>query len=536
MKNRLIILAIFGLMLFSTEWTQTGEKKVKETVSVLNIEVPVRVFYKNELVDGLTKNDFSLIVNGKERNIVYFNVVKKQIESDKIVSDKGKELPPRYFVLAVNITNFDTDVKKGVVQIVDRIMKKNDAMLIFINDKSLTIRNFNDKTAAKKKIFDLITDESIIARKKMLLYFKQLENEINLTKFRLSLKQTAGSRNPIDLKQDIYAISDFLRKYLIIWKDYKNKYLIPDVKTYLLFSKHLQKIPVEKWVISLYQQELFPRIVMKGEIMRRIQTLIYKWQASTDAEVLTYSRTISKLVNEISRELSISEGFPTEEITKIFTKVGATFHSIFINTIMPSFSKDMEYKRISTDLENNLRSLTKKTGGVLITSKDLEKAIEKIVKKQDIYYILTYAPKEGEKIEKLKIKVHKRKHKPIYDDNIRTEFTKKPAKGILINTDKEIKIGDIKFNDKRLSFKVMEFSQQKTSQGIIGSVHVRIQINNMQDNPVFDKSNNFNTKNLESNISLNFKWLNRGRYEIIIEAKDNYTGKMDSDFIQIKVE
>ena len=196
----------------------------------------------------------------------------------------------------------------------------------------------------------------------------------------------------------------------------------------------------------------------------------------------------------------------------------------------------MEYKRISTDLENNLRSLTEKTGGELVTSKNFEIAIDKIVKKQDIYYVLTYVPKEGEKIEKLKIKVHKKKHKPVYDDNVRTEFTKKPARGILINTDKEVKIEGIEFKDKKLSFKVTNFAQQKTTQGILGSVNIRIQINNMQDNPVFDKSNNFNTKSNETNISLNFKWLTKGRYEIVIEAKDNYTGRMASDFIQIKVE
>ncbi len=536
MKKQFVILIVLGLILFTSAGTQTEEKKIKEEVSVLNIEIPVRVFYKNKPVNGLTKNDFSLIVNGKERDIVHFNIIKKQIETQEMVLEKEKEFPPRYFVLAVNITKFDVVVKNGIEQIIDRMLRKNDAMLIFINDKSLTIKNLQDKFAAKKKIFNLIVKESILARNKMLLYFKQLENEINLAKFKIMLRQTVGRKVQTNLKQDVYAVSTFLRKYLIIWKDYKNKYLIPNVKTYLLFSKHLQKIPVEKWVISIYQQELFPKIVMKGEIMRMIQSLIYKWQSSTDAEVVNFSRIVSKQVSEIRKALSISDGFPTDEITKIFTKVGATFHSIFVNTLLASFSKDMEYKRISTDMENNLRSLTEKTGGELVTSKNFEIAIDKIVKKQDIYYVLTYVPKEGEKIEKLKIKVHKKKHKPIYDDNVRTEFTKKPARGILINTDKEIKINGIKFEKKQLTFKVSEFSQQKIAGGILGSINVRIQINNMQDNPVFDKNINFNSKNTETNISLNFKWLTKGRYEIVIETKDNYTNKMASDFIQIKVE
>ncbi|MCK4889371.1 MAG: hypothetical protein KAS97_05520, partial [Candidatus Aminicenantes bacterium] len=171
MKKQFIILIVLGLILFTSAGTQTEEKKIKEEVSVLNIEVPVRVFYKKKPVDGLTKNDFSLIVNGKERNIVHFNIIRKQIETQEMVLQKDKEFPPRYFVLAVNITNFDSDVKDGIVQIVDRMVRKNDAMLIFINTKSLIIKNFQDKTAAKEKIFEMISEGSVEARKKMLLYF-----------------------------------------------------------------------------------------------------------------------------------------------------------------------------------------------------------------------------------------------------------------------------------------------------------------------------------------------------------------------------
>ena len=221
MRKQFVILVILGLILFIAAWTQTDEKNVKETVSVLNIEVPVRVFYKGNPVDNLTKNDFSLIVNGRERDITGFNIVRKQIEVQEL--EKEKEYPPRYFVLAVNVTNFAPEIKDGVKEVIDRIMRKNDAMLLFINNKTLVIRNFISKTDAKEKIFNMINTESIVARKRMLLHFKQLEGEINLTKFRLSLKQSAGKRNPFDLKDDVYSISDFLRKYLVLWKDYKNR-------------------------------------------------------------------------------------------------------------------------------------------------------------------------------------------------------------------------------------------------------------------------------------------------------------------------
>ncbi len=54
------------------------EIKTTEKVSVVNIEVPVRVFYKGRAVDDLKKSDFKLY-EGKERQEIHgFYKVKKK--------------------------------------------------------------------------------------------------------------------------------------------------------------------------------------------------------------------------------------------------------------------------------------------------------------------------------------------------------------------------------------------------------------------------------------------------------------------------
>ena len=69
-------------------------------------------------------------------------------------------------------------------------------------------------------------------------------------------------------------------------------------------------------------------------------------------------------------------------------------------------SEDYEYKEINTDIENSLSKITKMTGGKLILSNKLEKALEKISEKEDIFYMLTYEPKDRD-VKKRKIKVTK---------------------------------------------------------------------------------------------------------------------------------
>ena len=47
----------------------TGQETVQEEVSVVNIEVPVRVYYKGKPVPDLKKSDFLLYENGKLQEI-----------------------------------------------------------------------------------------------------------------------------------------------------------------------------------------------------------------------------------------------------------------------------------------------------------------------------------------------------------------------------------------------------------------------------------------------------------------------------------
>ena len=75
MRKQFVILVIIGLILFIAAWTQTDEKNIKETVSVLNIEVPVRVFYKGNPVDNLTKNDYGIYLDSANTDTtVHYNI------------------------------------------------------------------------------------------------------------------------------------------------------------------------------------------------------------------------------------------------------------------------------------------------------------------------------------------------------------------------------------------------------------------------------------------------------------------------------
>ncbi len=522
----MIILLFFSISMFNQE------KEIKEGVTVTNIEIPVRVFLKGEIVDNMKKGDFELFINGKKRSIAGFSTTRKRLEEQDIeLKETEDEHPPRYFIMALSVTNYSPEIKKGVNYVLDKVLRDNDILLVFINNTSKFFKNVKDRENIRSEVSKYIESESIKAHGNMVLYFKKIEQESYFTKFKLMLRQdSARGGGP---EKPIYFINDFLRNYITIWKDYKRRYLMPDVETYYKFSEHLKNLKIEKWVISFFQVEMFPEIVFSGEMSRIIRALVYNWQVSEDIEEVTFSRIISRQLSEVQKAMNIADGFPTEQVSKIFTKVGATFHSIFIPSTLSTFSKDMRYRQISSDLENNLRSLTKKTGGELVSSKDLEKAMDRIMKKQDIFYVLTYAPVDGEKLENVKIKVNNKKYKLSYDDNTRLPFSNAE-----LSPDKKLKapevvISDLKFKKKKLSFSMSGYVVNKKNGN--GIINVRIRINDNSGKSLFDKNKSLNTTKQTANLSLNFAWLKPGKYEIVVDVKDLNTKKTGTDLIKVKV-
>jgi len=531
MARKIPFSIIFIFLIFVCLWPQEDDK-IKETVDVINVEVPVRVYHKGKPVDNLTKADFKIYENKKLQKIHGFHIKRKRIklQSLELSAEKKESYAPRYFVLVFRLTNFQDDLQKGLKHIFDTILKETDQLMIFVNNKSTFFRDLSDKTRVKEQIKKVILKESKTKRDQMLVYLKQIEQELGLTRFKMELRQ-GGSRSSVEKRH--YQINNFLTKYLQIWNDYKKRYLIPNIDNYFYFSKHLEKIKMDKWVINFYQMELFPKIVLTGDILRRIRQFVGQWQVSSNTELVTFSRIISRQLVTVEQALAIAKDFPAQEVSKLFYKANATFHSIFIRSTIPSLSQDLEYKKVASDLENSLREITKRTGGTLITSNNLKTALDTISEEEDIYYILTYVPKNLSQVGKIKVKVKKKRVKLIYDDSIRAGFIKNYVKKKVIKGP-AVKIESLTFEKKQLGIILSNFYVGK-GKNPGGKLNIRIRIKNKQDIDVFDQDKNLNAKQNRIKLSLNFSGISNGRYDIVVDVKDLNTNKTATELLQTEI-
>ncbi|MCK4835511.1 MAG: hypothetical protein KAT17_02695, partial [Candidatus Aminicenantes bacterium] len=310
----LFILSIILFPLLAT--AQEDQDKIREEVRVVNVEVPVRVMYKGKPVTNLKRSDFKLYESGKEQKIHGFFPLKKIIKRQKydLTAERVVKRKPRYFVLVFRISNFNNDFKKSIKNFIKNILYKEDKLLLFINDKTMYFSQISDVSEVYSIIEKNLKDQCKKAKFRFEKYYQRVKQAINLARFKAML--TRSENSAILIADDVIL---FLENYLAIWKDYKGKYLIPDVDAFYNFSQLLEKINLEKWVISFYQFEKFPELKLTGDIRNGIEILIFDLQMNR-SEDAAKSRILSRLLNTIDRELKVSNDFPSEEISKLFYK------------------------------------------------------------------------------------------------------------------------------------------------------------------------------------------------------------------------
>ncbi len=518
MRKRTLILILIFCIFFILEELDGDQEIIKEFVEVVNIEVPVRVFFKGKPVDNLAKKDFTLYEGKKRQKIHGFYIVKKKIKTQRLglESERQESLKSRYFVLVFHITDCTRELKRGLNYIFNDILTENDKALVFINDKTIFLNNLSDKGKAHSIIEKFLKEQSLIAKVRLYKWIQEFE-KMEMYRFGLSKVDSAVR---------------YFQKYLLMWKEYKRKYLIPDLDTYYNFARHLEKINLEKWVINFYQVEMFPQLkhVKKLQLSRLIGEL-----QSKSAEYVNMSRMLSRYIAEIEKEFKVADDFPSVEISKIFYKANATFHSVFFRTyreMMPDTS--MELKGISTDIENSLKEITRKTGGELIVSNKINTALNKIVEKEDILYMLTYSPEDPGKRGKIKVMVKNKDYKIYYDDNFRADYLREYLEKKKVKTS-SIKIKKLKFQDKTLSMIISDFFMEKEEGDFRGKISINIQIKTAGGEILLEKNKIFSAKEDTVSISLSFNWLKQGEYNIIVNVKDQLSEKAAIDFLKAGV-
>lgn len=523
MKNFLAFMILFVFCAGSVTIPAQDEEAVKEAVSVINVEVPVRVFLDGKPVLDLKKEDFTLYEDGKPQAINGFQLVSKRIAGGP-QSSAGPALPAsRYFVLAFRVFDFNDPLQDGLAYVFNEILRPQDQLLVFINDKTRTYQDLEDREKIRSEIEADLRDQCHSARIDIETKTKEFDKYV--TKFQTAYQTGQLWTSPAAV------MTQFLKEYLDRLQYYKKRFMTQDIDQYYFFAEHLEKVRKEKWVLNFYQQEILPRMNPLQEMMQIVNEVTSEAEESMVAEARAESIVIKRFLQRIDLESKTGVEFPVEQISKLFMKANATFHAIFINAQMDADSQNLEHRQIGSGMEANLRDLTEKTGGKLIVSTDLVSSLGAIVQAEDHYYMLTYSPDNPAKTGKIKVRTDNKKHEVRYDDNLRADYITAYLQG----KEKEnptVKIRGLSFKDKKLSLSLQDFSLSAAKNETCGWLKIHIVIQNSDKEVFFNQEKVFKAARKSFSLSLDFPFLQPGKYDVIVDVLDQVSGKNATEFIQ----
>src|SRR4030042_4953656 len=158
-----IIIFLLAVLLSSMAFLVSQEDEtLKEKVKVVNVEVPVRVYYQDKPVDNLTKNDFEIYEGKKLQTINGFFIKRKRIKVQTFEpgNEQRNASIPRYFVLVFKLTDYNKDIEDGVNYLFNTILNPTDQLLVFVNNKSQFYDNLEDKTKVKELLNQVLIGQS----------------------------------------------------------------------------------------------------------------------------------------------------------------------------------------------------------------------------------------------------------------------------------------------------------------------------------------------------------------------------------------
>jgi len=520
-KKIKIVVILFGMLLFvlfrgpGYARGAQEQERVVEKVEVINVELPVRVFFKGKPVAGLTKSDFTLRVNGKKRDIHGFYEFEKKMAEDEPVPSPA----PRLFLLIFNICEDDPGALTSLDIFFDRIFRRDDRLMVVTNRFFFDDRKIPNPLREREKLKKVLLSEMDNARERTHYFKRRMESMLRSFKARLKYTRLR------DVTRD-----EFIRDYRQLLWEYKSLYLSMDDARYLELADYLKAQKAEKWVLSFYQVGRFFKPKWNSEFRKLLLGNDFM-----DA---------GQRYQELREAMEMQDPVLDDDLSKVFADTGAAFHTILMEdrgSVRNDLSADLSYRPIVSGSYFLLEKIAKRTGGTFMStgmsSGGIPDFYREITAAPDICYMLTYVPEKGDRRKNrgVRVTVKNKKYSVYYDDGKRGAYFRQMVEKKQPETP-QIRIDNVAFDGSVLTFIVSNF---KIDEGkSVTVLPVRLQVFNRHSENLFDGVENFTIKDLPANkvkLQISLPALSPGFYDVFIWVSDPLTGKSDVTVKEIRI-
>lgn len=355
----------------------TGQ--TQHEVSVVNIEVPVRVYADGRFVSDLKMDDFELLENGVLQEIDALYLASK---NRVIREEEYKDFSPateRHFFLLFQTIDYNPRLADAFNYFFTDVMTPSDTLTVMtpMHNYKLSPQALQSKPGDKlsKELQGVVRKDTQTGASTYRTLLKDLKRIVR------SISSAAGGSIMTGLDSEggpqNFGLDFMLPRYRETLEKMENLRVV-DEKRLLGFASGLKQLSGQKYVFFFYQREFRPQIQA-----RYINNLI-----SMNQDKPNVQGDLMDLMNFYRRDSRID----LERMRRAYADAGVFFNFIFMNK-EPENISGVHMQEQSEDIFETMSGISNATGGIIDTSQNPAHAFESGCRKAEDYYILYYTPK-----------------------------------------------------------------------------------------------------------------------------------------------
>ena len=336
-------------------------------VSVVNIEIPVRVFKGDAFVDHLTLQDFEVLENGVLQTIESVYLIKKT----EIKREDGKKgaTPEvsRQFVLFFEMSEYLPELDKTLDRFFSEVFLPGDSLIV-ITPRARYLMRPDALTIPRQKLKDQLRAK---LRRDILAGSSEYLGAIR------DLEAALSNDSTLEEKLDLY--STYLSKLETLRR--------VDEVSLLQFGEFLKSTPGQKYVYLFYQKELIPKFNPK--------LLMQTMSTNQGDTALTFK--LMENFQFFTREVR----FNVEAVKKAYADSSIVIHFLYVTktpagdvAITSQNRSGLEMAEQSEDIFSAFKEIAGATGGISDSSANAASAFQRAVAASENYYLIYYKPKD----------------------------------------------------------------------------------------------------------------------------------------------
>ncbi|MBM3310639.1 MAG: hypothetical protein FJY80_03935 [Candidatus Aminicenantes bacterium] len=379
-STRIVLwLALAGLAL--------AQQVVEERVTVVNVEIPVRVFQGDRFVDNLTISDFELLENGKPQALEAVYLVKRRAIERR---DEVKRFAPqtnRSFFLIFEISEYTPRIGDALDYFLRDVIMPGDSLTVGTPMKSYRL---------KPKAFEARSREEISAQLKTILRRDTIQGGMEYRDIILDLEGLAqaitvglstGTDNMagriLSLEnagiefQGGQTFDEQLNTYAQMLSRLDMLRSV-DQGQLLAFADVLKTEAGQKYVYMFYEREFVPKIQPR---------LLYQY-IDLHQDRPDINQTIQGIFEFYKRDVP----FDVAKVKRSFADASTAIHFLLM-TPSPKQSSVVVYAEQSEDIFSAFSEMALATGGFIQNSANPLALMKDAVEASETYYLLYYTPR-----------------------------------------------------------------------------------------------------------------------------------------------